>query len=146
VIKRWPTAALNDLINFRDKLANARADNRANTMVADTSKEPAFSLELSPAECTAVIELIDALGDPKVLAKRYWRRIPFPRNQGAEKMAALIGLLQTSGGKPPTDAMFCEVAPRFKLTEDKLKHAYREYVLPKQRATSKRESKSQSEK
>lgn len=146
MIKKWPTAALNKLIDFRDKLANARADNRANTMASDTLEEAAFSLELSPAECTAVIELVDALDDPKALARKYWQKIPYPKNQGAEKMAALVALMVKSDGKAPTEAMFSEVAPRFNLTEDKLKHTYRQYYLPSRGSVSKRMSKSQSEK
>ena len=141
--KRMPTPALGALIDLRDKLADVRATHRANTMTADDSKEIAFSVGLSPAECTAVIDLVEMLNDPKALEKRYWQKPPFPTKQPWEKMCAARAISRrVARGEKPTKELFADVGKDYGLSEDMAEHAYRDFG---RRATpSKRKQKSQS--
>jgi hypothetical protein len=142
--KLMPTAALSKLIDLRDKLADARANHRANMTVADESEEPAFSLMLSPAECTAVIELIEMLNDPKAIAKRYWQRVSFPTTQPWEKIGAARAISRkVAKGEKPTKALFEQIGKQYDLSEDQAEHAFRDFGL-RAAALSKRNSKSQS--
>jgi hypothetical protein len=142
---RQVAPALAKLIRIRDKLANCRADHRANTRSAEPVG-PVPGVELDWQECSAIIDLIDELGNPDILEKYWLKGAFFSRPQLKEKLAAIMWIaLYTTPDKPPDDEMFEKIAEDLNLTDDMVKHAYRDFLLPlRTSTTSKKRLKGQS--
>jgi hypothetical protein len=139
---RTATPALMELVRLGDKLAHYRATHRANVFSGAAGDERMMA-ELTVEDCTAIIELIEAVRADRNILDKYWRKgSESPLTRPLDKLAAATDVAwQIKQGASPNDDLFESVGNKYSLSLDQVKHTYRDYVQP---APTKNNTKGQS--